>query len=119
MIQGVHALLYSPRAAEVRAFLSDVVGLAAVDPNPDWTIFALPPAELGVHPTDGEPRVELYLLTSDIAATLAALRERGVEVVGDVADRGWGLVGGVRLPDGSVLSIYQPRHASVLGPASR
>src|SRR5947207_3223253 len=57
MIQGVHALIYSTRAAEVRDFLRDVVGLGTVDPGPDWPIFALPPAELGVHPSDGPARV--------------------------------------------------------------
>jgi predicted enzyme related to lactoylglutathione lyase len=116
MIQGVHALLYTQQADEVRAFLRDVLGLGTVDADPSWPIFALPPAELGVHPAEGPTRVELYLMSSDIQATLADLRANGVEIVRDVEDQGWGLVSGLRLPDGSELPIYQPRHDSVLGP---
>jgi hypothetical protein len=118
MIQGVHALVYSPQAAEVRAFLADVIGLTAIDPSLDWPIFSLPPAELGIHPTDGAPRTELYLLTSDIDGTIDTLRGRGIEIVNEPADRDWGRVAGVRSPDGSTLWIYQPRHRSVLGEAA-
>jgi predicted enzyme related to lactoylglutathione lyase len=119
MIQGVHALIYTERATEVREFLRDALGLGTVDPSPDWPIFALPPAELGVHPAEGPARVELYLMATDIEAALGELRARGAEVSRPVEDQGWGLVSGVRLPDGSELPIYQPRHASVLGGANR
>jgi hypothetical protein len=37
-------------------------------------------------------------------------------VTRDVADQGWGLVAAIRLPDGSELSIYEPRHPSPLHP---
>jgi len=114
MIDGVHALLYSNRAPEVRAFLRDVLGFGLADPTPDWPIFAMPPAEPAVHPTDGPTRVDLYLLTRYIEATLADLRAKGVEVVREVEVQRWGLVSALRLPDGSELPIYQPRHASVL-----
>ena len=55
MINGVHAIVFSPQAEQVRAFFADVLGLSSVDAGRGWLIFALPPAELAVHPADGEP----------------------------------------------------------------
>ncbi len=106
--------MFSPDAEKVRAFLSDVLGLSSVDAGGGWLIFALPPAELAVHPADGPPRHELYLMCDDIEATLAGLRAKGVEVAREVADQGWGLLAAIRLPDGTEFPIYQPRHASPL-----
>src|SRR4051812_48908570 len=53
MITGVHALIYSKQADAVRIFFRDTLGLPSVDSGGGWLIFALPPAELGVHPSDG------------------------------------------------------------------
>jgi predicted enzyme related to lactoylglutathione lyase len=114
VITGVHAIMFSPEAEKVRAFLNDVLGLSSVDAGGGWLIFALPPAELAVHPADGAPRHELYLMCDDIEATLADLRAKGVEVAREVADQGWGLLAAIRLPDGTEFPIYQPRHASPL-----
>jgi len=110
VIIGVHAIVFSPEAEKVRAFFADVLELPSVDAGGGWLIFALPPAELAVHPTDGATRHELYLMCDDIHATLADLRGKGVEVAQDVSDQGWGLLASVRLPDGSEFPVYQPRH---------
>ncbi len=112
MITGVHAIAFSPDAEKVRSFFADVLNLPSVDAGGGWLIFALPPAELAVHPTDGASRHELYLMCDDIQATLAELRAKGVEVARDVSDQGWGLLAAIRLPDGSEFPIYQPRHPS-------
>ena len=116
MINGVHAVVFSREADKVRAFFADVLGLAAVDAGGGWLIFALPPAELAVHPADGDGQHELYLMCDDIHATLAELRGKGVEVARDVSDQRWGLMAAIRLPDGSELGIYEPRHPSPLQP---
>jgi catechol 2,3-dioxygenase-like lactoylglutathione lyase family enzyme len=116
VINGMHAIVFSPEAEKVRAFFADVLGLPSVDAGGGWPIFALPPAELAVHPADGESRHELYLMCDNIHATLAELRGKGAEVAGDVSDQGWGLLAAIRLPDGSELPIYQPRHPSPLQP---
>jgi hypothetical protein len=49
-------------------------------------------------------------MCDDIHATLAELRGKGVDVARDVSDQGWGLLAAIRLPDGSELPIYEPRH---------
>jgi predicted enzyme related to lactoylglutathione lyase len=72
----------------------------------------LPPAELAVHPAGDTGRHELYLMCDDIGATLAELRAAGAQVAREVSDQGWGLLSAVRLPDGSDLPIYEPRHPS-------
>jgi catechol 2,3-dioxygenase-like lactoylglutathione lyase family enzyme len=115
MITGLHAIVFSPEADKVRAFFADTLGLSSVDAGGGWLIFAMPPAELAVHPADGG-RHELYLMCDDIQETLAGLRAKGVEVAQEVSDQGWGLLAAIRLPDGGEFPIYQPRHPSPLAP---
>src|SRR6185436_10788952 len=115
-ITGAHAIVFTKNPDAVRAFVRDVLEFPSVDAGGGWLIFALPPAELAVHPADGEGRHELYLMCDDIHATLAELRDKGVEVARDVSDQGWGLLAAIRLPDGLEFPIYQPRHASPLQP---
>lgn len=114
MIIGVHALIYSPQAEAVREFLRDVLGWSHVDSGGGWLIFAMPPAEVAVHPTEGQGRHELYLMCDDIEATLAELRAKGVETPGDIQDQRWGRVAAIRLPDGTDLPIYQPMHPTAI-----
>jgi catechol 2,3-dioxygenase-like lactoylglutathione lyase family enzyme len=114
VITGIHAIVFSPQAEQVRAFFADVLGMPSADAGGGWLIFALPPAELAVHPADGEGHHELYLMADNIQATLAELRGKGVQVARDVSDQGWGLLAAIRLPDGSELPIYEPRHPSPL-----
>jgi catechol 2,3-dioxygenase-like lactoylglutathione lyase family enzyme len=108
VITGIHAIVFSPAAEKVRAFFADVLGMSSVDAGGGWLIFALPPAELAVHPADGDGRHELYLMCDDIHATLAELRDKGVEMARDVSDQGWGLLASIRLPDGEELPSMSP-----------
>jgi predicted enzyme related to lactoylglutathione lyase len=112
VITGVHAIVFSPEADKVRAFFADVLGLPSVDAGGGWLIFALPPAELAVHPAGGDGHHELYLMCDDIHATLAELSGKGVETAREVSDQGWGLLAAIRLPDGAELALYEPRHPS-------
>lgn len=114
MITGVHAILYSSAAEELRTFLRDALGLDSVDAGGGWLIFALPPAELAVHPDGGPPRAELYLLCDDLEATMASLRERGVEFRGEVHRERWGIVTAIALPGGGELGLYQPLHPTAI-----
>jgi predicted enzyme related to lactoylglutathione lyase len=117
MITSIHVLQYSRDPAADRAFLRDVLGWPSVEDvssEPGWLIFALPPTELGVHPTEGEPMAKWHLMCDDIAATVAELLDKGVEITGPVEDLGYGLATGVRLPSGATIGLYEPRHASPL-----
>src|SRR6188472_411381 len=66
MITGIHALVYSKQADAVRAFLRDVLDFPSVDAGGGWPIFALPPAEIAVHPSDAADAHELYLMCDDL-----------------------------------------------------
>jgi hypothetical protein len=114
VISGAHAILYSEDANGVRSFLRDVLGLPSVDAGDGWLIFALPPTEVAVHPTDGPPRHELSLMCDDIDATVDALKGKGVQFAGPVTDEGWGLLTAIELPGGGQLGLYEPRHPSPL-----
>lgn len=110
MITGFHSIIYSQDPDGVDAFFRDVLGLPSVDAGGGWLIFALPPAELAAHPTDGESKFEAYLMCDDVTATVAELTRKGVEFSSPVTDQGWGLLTSIRLPGGAALGLYQPRH---------
>jgi predicted enzyme related to lactoylglutathione lyase len=117
MITSVHVLQYSRDPPADRAFMRDVLGWPCVEDvgsEPGWLIFALPPTELGVHPTEGESLAELNLMCDDIAASVTELQAKGVEITGPVEDRGYGLATGIKLPSGATIGLYEPRHASPL-----
>jgi hypothetical protein len=77
-ITGAHVLLYSPEAEALRTTLRDALGWEHVDAGDGWLIFALPPAEIAVHPADKGGQVELYLLCDDVAAWWWTCRPRSV-----------------------------------------
>jgi catechol 2,3-dioxygenase-like lactoylglutathione lyase family enzyme len=114
MITGIHAVMFTSEADGLRAFLRDVLGLDSVDAGGGWLIFALPPAELAAHPSDGDPSTALYLMCDDIEATAAELEAKGVELARPVSDEGWGLVTAIRVPGGGELGLYEPRHPTPL-----
>jgi hypothetical protein len=114
-ITGVHALLYTPEPEAVRTILRDVFGWKHVDAGEGWLIFALPPAELGVHPSEGPTsesgaRHQIALMCDDITATVADLRGRGIEVRGEPVNAGFGITTTVVLPGELEVMLYEPRH---------
>lgn len=111
MITGVHAISFAREADDARRFFSDTLGLRSVDAGGGWLIFALPPAELAVHPTDEQPRHELYLMCDDISATIADLEAKGVEFTEPISEQRWGVTTALKLPGGAQLGLYEPRHA--------
>jgi len=115
VITGAHLMFFSPDPDADRAFLRDVLGwpfVHAASPDDPWLIFRLPPAEMGVHPTDGAASTTLYLMCDDLASTVADLRARGGEIVGEPEQQRWGAVTAVRLPSGAEIGLYEPRHAT-------
>ncbi len=105
VINGGHVIIYSHDAEADRAFFRDVLDYPHVDAGAGWLIFKLPPVELAVHPADGPPAHELYLMCDDLDATMARLaristqevrRKVSGELVSDdlVVEPGDGGVGG-------------------------
>ncbi|MGZ4186115.1 MAG: VOC family protein [Solirubrobacteraceae bacterium] len=119
MITGVHAIVFTKDPPGVRAFFRDVLALPSVDAGGGWPIFALPPAELAVHPSDADGHQQLYLMCDDIETTVRELEGKGVEFTTAITDVGWGLMTRLRLPDGSELPLYEPKHPSPLEPGGR
>jgi predicted enzyme related to lactoylglutathione lyase len=115
MITGVHTMFYSSKADALRTFLRDKLELPCSDVGEGWLIFELPEAEMGCHPADakegspaGTHNISFYC--DDIQSTVKALKKRGVEFVGDVADHGYGLVTHFKMPGGVEVQLYQPRY---------
>ena len=110
---GAHVLLYTPEAEALRAVLRDALGWEYVEDaetSPGWVIFRLPPAELGVHPSEGSTQHTLCLMCDDLDATMAELRAKGIEFRGDPEDERWGITTTMLLPGGVEVLLYEPKH---------
>ncbi len=114
MIRGLHAMFYSSKAAELRAFFKDKLGFGASDVGDGWLIFDVPEADLGVHPTErGEPAsgtADISFYCDDLEATVEELQARGVEFTHAVEDHGYGLVTFFKAPGDFVVQLYQPKY---------
>ena len=113
MIFGAHVILYSNDAAADRDFLRQILGLSSVDAGHGWLIFALPPAEVAVHPAETNVGSELYFMCDDLQSEMRALQSKGVSF-SDVEEARWGSVTRFRLPGGGEIGLYQPNHPSPL-----
>jgi len=123
-IVGTHVLLYTSEPDALRATLRDVFGWKHVDAGEGWLIFALPPAELGVHPAEGPTyesgvRHQLTLMCDDIEVTVRELRAKGIEVKGEPTDEGWGVTVMLGLPGGVEILLYEARHPVAIVAAER
>jgi len=118
MIFGAHVIVFSKDAASDRAFFRDILGFSSVDAGHGWLIFALPPAEAAVHPDDANQRHELYFMCDDLEAEIAAIEKKGVRC-SQVQEARWGSITKFQLPGGSQVGLYQPKHPTALGFASK
>ena len=105
--------------AEVdRAFFRDVLGFASVDAGHGWLIFALPSAEAAFHPSEENDVHELYFMCDDLEAEIASLAEKQVRCSAIKEER-WGSIAKICLPGGGEVGLYQPKHPTALGLASK
>ena len=109
MIIGTHTLLFSPDPVRDREFLRDIFGFPHVDAGGGWLIFRVPPAEMGVHPVNGERQWEICFMTDDVRSEIERLSTLGCSFT-PVVDQGYGLVTRMTLPGGARLDLYQPKH---------
>jgi hypothetical protein len=122
-ITGTHVLLYSDNPEADRTFFRDTLGFRSVDAGGGWLIFALPPAEAGIHPSDGERRQlhggrqllgsVLYLMCDDLPALMKSLKAKGV-TCSPVEEEGWGIKTTIQLPSGGEVGLYQPTHPTAI-----
>ena len=114
MIRGLHAMFYSTRAAELRAFFRDQLGLHGNDVGDGWLIFDLAEADLGVHPTDqdGPPSgtADISFYCDDLPATVRDLEAKGVRFTQPIEDHGYGLVTFFAAPGDFTVQLYQPKY---------
>ena len=124
MIIGSHFLLYSKDPEADRAFFRDVLGFRYVDAGEGWLIFAMSPAEAGIHPLDGGEFSQrhaghellgavLYLMCDDLKGHIAALQVKNVNC-SEIETAPWGQVTTIPLPSGGRIGLYQPRHQTAL-----
>ena len=124
MITGAHFLLYSTNPESDRAFFRDVLNFRAVDVGGGWLIFALPPAEMAIHPGSGHfaqlqgdqqlAGAVLYLMCEDLRMAMQSLESRNV-ICTPVTEAQWGITTTIRLPSGSEIGLYQPKHPTAIG----
>jgi|SRR6185369_3932603 len=123
MIHGVHLLLYSRDPEADRAFFREVLNFGFVDAGDGWLIFELPPAEVGIHPSDGKFVQQhadhellgsvIYLMCDNLRETIDALTARGV-AASEIQEAEWGITTTIRLPSGGGLGLYEPRHPTAI-----
>jgi catechol 2,3-dioxygenase-like lactoylglutathione lyase family enzyme len=124
MITGAHFLLYTKDPEADRAFFRDVLNFRSVDLGEGWLIFALPPSEMAVHPSDGNfvqrhadhPMLGavLYLMCDDLRSFIKSLKAKNVRCT-EVSEAPWGLKTTIPLPSGGEIGLYQPSHPTAIG----
>jgi hypothetical protein len=110
LITGAHVIVFTDAPDEARDFLRTALHLPSLEAGDGWLIFALPPAEVAVHPAAARSD-ELYLMCDDLDATMADLGHAGASF-GPVHEQRWGRTAVMTIPGGTRLSIYQPSHPS-------
>ncbi|HLZ40529.1 MAG TPA: hypothetical protein VKQ11_06195 [Candidatus Sulfotelmatobacter sp.] len=128
MITGAHFLFYSKNPEADRVFFRDVLGFCSIDVGDGWLIFAMPPAEAGIHPIEGEFSQShgghellgavLYLMCDDLPASIAELKMKNVQCT-EIQTANWGIVTTIPLPSGGAVGLYQPRHPTVFQSQSK
>ena len=123
MITGAHVLLYSNDPEADRAFFRDLLEFRSVDAGHGWLIFKLPPAEVALHPADGDPAqvhaghsllgAVLYLMCDDLQASIKSLAAKNVTCTA-IDKAPWGIKTTIRLPSGGEIGLYQPTHPTAL-----
>jgi len=110
MIKGLHAILYSPHADAVRAFIRDKLQLPHNDVGGGWLIFDMPSADLASHPSDTTYH-QISFYCDDIQATVSELKGRGVEFTSGISEQTWGWLTTFRVTPDIELQLYQPKYS--------
>src|SRR5207244_11559846 len=74
-IIGTHTIIYSKDAEADRKFFRDILKYRNVDVGGGWLVFALPPGEVAVHPSDENDVHEFYLMCDDVKAFIDKMKK--------------------------------------------
>lgn len=111
MIKSALVTVFAHDAETARAFFRDVLEFPYSDAGDGWLRF-VPPTELSVHPVGDPGATEgqhtLLLTCDDIERTVEELKEKGVEFVDPIADRGCGPVTRLKVPGAGEVGLFQP-----------
>jgi len=109
LVKGLHALLYTPKPEELRAFIRDKLRFPFTDVGEGWLIFDMPEADLGCHPSD---RVfhSISFYCDDIRKTVEELKSSGVQFTTGISETGFGLVTHFQMPGDVEVQLYEPKY---------
>lgn len=110
MLTGAHIVVYSKNADADRAFFKDILGFRSVDAGHGWLIFAVPAAEIALHPDDENNKHEMYFVCNDIKTQVAMLKRKGAQIA-ELSEQQWGTLTRISLPGGGDIGLYEPKHA--------
>ena len=109
MINGIHAMFYTPKAEELREFIRDKLGLQYTDTGDGWLIFDLPKAELDCHPS-GRTFHSISFYCKDILKTVEELKSRSVEFTSEITEESWGKLTHFRMPGDIEVELFEPKY---------
>lgn len=117
MIRGIHGLFFSSRPNQTRAFLRDKLNLPFTELQEGWFVFAVPVAEVDVHPREkGKEHAagmhDVSFLCDDLSGTVAELRSRGVRFDDAIQEQSYGFTIHFRMPGGIRVQLWEPKYAS-------
>ena len=103
------AMVYSTNMEAMTRFYRDGLGFETASESPFFVEFATgltSLALLAISPQQ-KPEFELCFGVGDIEASVARLRQRGMEFAGDIQQREFGKLIHMRDPEGTVISLLQ------------
>jgi hypothetical protein len=106
-------LFHTTEPDALRAVLRDVFGWSNVDAGGGWLIFALPPAEIAVHPAEG-PSHQISLMCDNLESTMVELQGKGIEFTGEPTTQRFGVVVTMVLPGNVEVMLYEPLHPTAI-----
>ncbi len=89
----------------------------SVDAGHGLADFALPPAELALHPSGRTTSTRSSSCAMTCTAFMAQMKEKRV-TCSPVDEQRWGSITRLTLPGGGKLGVYQPKHPSPLKPTA-
>ena len=112
MIQGIASVVF--RVSDINRscdFYEKSLGLKIAYREGNWVEVDLGQVHLGLNQTEpagGGRNPYVSLLVDDLNATVATLKERGVEFVGEIVTESYGRVITVKDPDGNQFELFEP-----------